>query len=343
MPAFDAPVWRHWHPVLLERDLGTRPKAVMLHGHELVLYRSPSGLSPTDTVHALHNVCPHRRARLSDGWVQPHADGARLVCAYHGFQFAPDGRGESPGTPSIKLACPAFETRQAYGAIWLRPRSPNSPDTAFPDLSLPGFTQVASMSHLIEAPLEPVVDNFCEVEHTPTTHALFGYDAASLPDVRVTLECTDTTVRVLNEGRQKSIPRLIERAFGIQTGDTFIDDWTVHFSPVHIVYDQWWRDPKSHNARPSRIHLGVFFTPIDDDQTLLFTFAFSNRTPSILDPLLRPLLRRIVNHEVVLDQRRIERLADTNPDLRGARLGRFDAALREHRKRIDRLYRGHPT
>ncbi len=343
MPGFDAAIWRHWHPVLLDQDLGTRPKSVMLHGQELVLYRAPS----TNSVHALHNVCPHRRARLSDGWVQPHVAGARLVCPYHGFQFAPDGRGESPGTPSVKLNCTSFETRQAYGAIWLRarptstndPQAPASEPTDFPALGLPGFTQVASMSHLIEAPLEVVVDNFCEVEHTPTTHALFGYDAASLPDVRVTLECTDTTVRVVNEGRQKPIPRLIERAFGIHTGDTFIDDWTVHFSPVHIVYDQWWRDPTTEAPRPIRVHLGVFFVPVDNDQTRLYTFAFSNRPPSLLDPLLRPLLRRIVNHEVVLDQRRIERLADTNPDLRGTRLGRFDAALREHRKRIEHIYR----
>jgi len=55
--------------------------------------------------------------------------------------------------------------------------------------------------------------------------------------------------------------------------------------------------------------------------------------------VIRPLLGVIVDREVRLDRDRIEGLADKRPDLKGTRLGRFDAALREHRKRIARLYR----
>lgn len=329
-PTFDAPIWRHWHPVLLARDLGSRPRRVTLHGVDLALFRSAHG------VHALHDVCPHRRARLSDGWVEGDSD-PRLVCPYHGFRFAPDGQGQSPGTPQTNLRCAAFQVREAYQALWVSAASSTAP---FPDLERPGYHHVTSMSHLIEAPLEVVVDNFCEVEHTPTTHALFGYRKESLPHLQVTTELTETTVRVINEGPQKPIPRLIERAFGLYTDDVFVDDWTVHFSPVHIIYHQWWRDPKTQVSRRDHLHLGVFFTPVHDDETLLFTFAWSSRPRSIIDPLMRPILRAIVDREVTLDRRRIEALADKRPDLRGTRLGRFDVALREHRKRIARLYRG---
>jgi vanillate O-demethylase monooxygenase subunit len=329
---FSAPVWRHWHPVLLTRDLGSRPKRVTLLGQDLVLFRAPRG----GAVHALHDVCPHRRARLSDGWVEGSNTNPTLVCPYHGFRYGPDGRGHSPGTPQVQLACASFEVRERYGALWVR--TPGS-DTKLPELERDGYRQVVTLDHLVEAPLEVVVDNFCEVEHTPTTHALFGYRQESLPHIEVTTELTETTVRVTNVGPQKPIPRAIERLFGLYTDDLFIDDWTVHFSPVHIVYDQWWRDPKSGTPRRDRLQVGVFFTPVDDDQTRLFTFGFTSRPPSIIDPLIKPLLGAIVDREVRLDRDRIEGLADKRPDLKGTRLGRFDAALREHRKRIARLYR----
>lgn len=319
---------RHWHPILLTRDLGARPRAVMLHGRELVLFRTPGGLA------ALGNTCPHRRARLSDGRV----DGDRVVCPYHGFRFGPDGCGASPGTPQMRLETSRFEAREAWGAIWVR--AWDGHDVPLPFAGREGYRHFGTLVHDIECPLEPLVDNFCEVEHTPTTHALFGYRADALAELEVSVETTAHTVRVFNRGPQKPLPRLIERAFGIRSGDDFVDDWTVRFSPVHIVYDQYWRDPRSDIVRPDRLHLGVFFTPIDRDETRLITIVTTSRPDSTFDRLVKPLLRALVDREVRLDQRRVERLANRSPDLRGTRLGRFDAALREHRKRIETIYRG---
>lgn len=326
---------RHWHPVLLSRELGERPRAVMVHGRELVLFRTRDGAA---TVGALANACPHRRARLSDGWVE----GGEIVCPYHGFCFGADGVGRSPGTPRLHLAAAHLSVSEAWGALWVR--SPDAdagaPAPALPALGRPGFSHVGTLSHDVECALEPLVDNFSEVEHTPTTHALFGYRKDALAHLDVSVVLAPDSVRVLNEGPQKPLPRLIERAFGIKGGDTFIDDWTVRFSPVHIVYDQWWRDPKTREARRDRLHLGVFFTPIDRDETRLFTIIMSSRPPSPLDLVLHPLVRALLEVEVRLDRRRVERLADQSPELRGTRLGRFDAPLRELRKRIDSIYRG---
>jgi len=324
---------RHWHPVLLARDLSARPKQVMLHGEELVIFRTRSG-----RLVALGNSCPHRRARLSDGWVE----GEVITCAYHGFCFDSDGHGTSPGTPRMHLGAERYTVEEAWGALWVRSSASDdgAPPPPLPDLALPGFNHIGTLSHDVDCPLEPLVDNFSEVEHTPTTHALFGYRKDALGDVVVTVEVTPDTVRVSNEGPQKPLPRLVERAFGIASGDTFIDDWTVRFSPVHIVYEQSWRDPKSGAARRDRLHLGVFFTPIDRDETRMFTVIMTNRPASPFDLVMRPLVRAFTELEVRLDRRRVEGLADKSPDLRGARLGRFDAPLRELRKHIDRIYRG---
>ncbi|MCC6619703.1 MAG: Rieske 2Fe-2S domain-containing protein [Deltaproteobacteria bacterium] len=329
-----APEWRHWHPILCARELGRRPRSVALLGVDLVVFRSGPG---PDDVAALVDECPHRRMRLSQGRV----DGGCVVCPYHGFRFAADGRGTSPGTPQLHLDAIALEVRVAWEVIWVR--RPGA-TTAFPELGRPlhgeGERHFAGvLAHTIEGPLEPTIDNFCEVEHTPTTHALLGYREDAVGDIRVAVTTTPDSVRVVNEGRQKPLPRLVEWAFGIRSDDVFVDDWTVRFSPVHIHYDQSWREPTSGVARPDSVHPVVFFVPVEHDVTRLFTFLWTSRSRGALDVVLRPLVRRLVDHEVRLDRAMIERLADPDPDLRGTRLGRFDAALREHRKRIATIYR----
>lgn len=323
----DVPELSHWHPILRLAELGARPKAVMLHGRELVLFRTRGGVG------ALGNTCPHRRARLSDGWLEDD----KIVCAYHGFCFTKEGAGHSSGTPSMRLAADRYDVAEAWGLIWVRAHDGTSPP--LPGLERDGFRHVGTLVHDVDCPLEPLVDNFSEVEHTPTTHALFGYRRDALAELKVQVELTPDTVRVTNEGPQKPLPRLLERMFGLEPGDTFIDDWVVHFSPVHIIYEQWWRGSDG-TPRPDRLHLGVFFVPIDRDETRLVTVLFSNRAPSPLDVVVLPLLRAIVDREVKLDRRLCERLADTSADLRGTRLGRFDAPLRELRKRIEAIYRG---
>lgn len=324
---------RHWHPVLLERDLGARPKAVMLHGEELVLFRTGRADAP---IAALANTCPHRRARLSEGWVE---DGA-LVCAYHGFRFGADGCGKSDGTPRLRLAARALEVKTAWQAIWVRARAANDPaDVPLPAFGRPGYRHFGTLVHDIDSPLLPLLDNFSEVEHTPTTHALFGYRRDALATVEVQVTTGDDWVRVENSGPQKPIPAVVERLFGVYGDDTFIDDWTVRFSPVHVVYDQGWRARATGEPRPDSLHLGVFFSPIDRDETRMVTIVTSNRAPGLLEPLLRPVLMGLIDREVRLDRARVEALADKRDDLRGTRLGRFDAVLRELRERVERLYR----
>ncbi len=338
----------HWHPVLLAKDLGSKPKVVTLLGQDLVLYRpiAPDGTRGVRSrgarsacpqpIAALSNTCPHRRMQLADG----HVEGECLVCPYHGFRFAPDGTGHSPGTPQMRLAAPAFDVQVAHEAIWVR-RAGSTAD--FPELGRGHYTFVGTLARKVECALEPLVDNFCEVEHTPTTHALFGYAPGSMDRVRTATHAVPRGLRVVNEGPQKKLPGLVERLFGVATGDRFIDDWTVRYSPVHIAYDQWWIDAKTGEPRPDRIYVAVFFTPIDQDETQLFAMVWSSRQRwgrFGLDALLRPMLLELVWREMELDRKMVERLADQRGDLRGTRLGRFDAALREYRKGVAAIYRG---
>ena len=104
-----------WHVV--GRASGLAENAVTsarLLGVDLVLWRSPKG------VHAWHDMCRHRGAKLSLGTVR---DGC-LVCSYHGWCY--DGSGSctlipahSSLTHKIGAKARTFHARVRYGLVWV--------------------------------------------------------------------------------------------------------------------------------------------------------------------------------------------------------------------------------
>src|SRR6185369_15236278 len=83
----------HWHPVLDSEELRDAPVPALVAGREIVVFRTREG-----GLGALPDRCPHRGMRLSLGRVERGC----LVCPYHGWRWAPDGTGESPGNPRLK-------------------------------------------------------------------------------------------------------------------------------------------------------------------------------------------------------------------------------------------------
>lgn len=328
-------VLRHWHPALPSDRLRDRPVGVRLAGRGIVLFRDSRGV-----VGALDDCCPHRRMKLSVGSV----DGDRLQCAYHGWRYAADGQGESPGTPKLHAQACSFETIERHGAIWIRERGS---DASFPVFDIEGHHPVTVLWRTAPAPIEIVVDNFTEVEHTPTTHALLGYEATRMTEVETRVEADTDRVRVFNAGPQKRIPKVLELLFGIRSGDRFVDDWTTWFSPVYCVYQQYWSDPATLEEHGLRWRIYVFFIPIDDVQTTIAVFAYIRKEASLQNRLARlrlarPILSWLVDREIQLDVAMMGNLADKRPGVEGMKLSRFDKTLGLHRDRIERLYRGKP-
>jgi hypothetical protein len=195
----------------------------------------------------------------------------------------------------------------------------------------------------VKAPLELVVDNFCEIEHTPTTHAFFGYPLERMHEVQVEFQATDKTVRVINRGPRKPIATPLRWLLGVGKNYQFMDDWTTHFSPVYSVYDHWWQCPVSGRESMVRWRLYIFFIPADDQECMIFTFAFTKSRypgPAGGARLFKWLMRRKLDHEVGLDVRILEGLADKTTAIDGMKLSRFDKVLGLNRERIERIYRG---
>lgn len=324
----------HWHPILPAAQLRRRPAAVRLHGTDIVLFRTASG-----SIGALEDRCPHRRMRLSLGEVI----NGRLQCAYHGWTYDCRGAGQSPGTPRLHATACRFDAVERLGVIWVTAAGSQAEIPEFPTLATDGYFHLCTLHHEVKAPLEVTVDNFCEIEHTPTTHAFFGYALDTMPEVQVRFETTAKSVRVINHGPPKRMAWLYRLLLGVRSNYVFHDDWTTYFSPVYSVYDHWWADPATGKESMVRWKLFIFFTPRDDGTTLLTTFVFTKSRypgPAGCMRAVRWLLRRKIDHEIRLDIRILEGLADQSPDVEGMKLSRFDKVLALNRERINRVYRG---
>ncbi len=321
----------HWHPVLLSKHLRAKPVGIRLASQPIVLYRPSSG-PPV----AFADECPHRRMRLSLGKVE----GDKLRCRYHGWTFDANGQGESPSTPKMHACATMYAAAEAHGVVWVKSADSNP---VFPPFDIAGYFPICTLQHRVKAPLELVLDNFCEIEHTPTTHAVFGYDLERMAEVTVRFETTDSTVRVINHGPPKNLGILSNFLLGIRKGYQFDDDWTTYFSPVYSVYDHLWSAPATGTESKVRWRLYIFFTPIDDTETELTTFAYAKSSwpgPAGGLRLFRWLLRKHLDKEIRLDMDILHGLASYKTGIEGLKLSRFDRVLGLNRERIERIYRG---
>ena len=160
-----------WHPVALSGEIGEEPVAVRLAGQGWVLARFGGA------VRAFVDSCPHRRARLSAGFI---SDGT-LHCPYHGWRFTEEGTcvlipalEETAGIPErAKLSRPVGVAEQD-GLVWLTPKPPRAP---LPELT-PGVPLAGADIAVVQLPVLTVeanaailVDNFLDEAHLPFVHA----------------------------------------------------------------------------------------------------------------------------------------------------------------------------
>lgn len=129
-----------------------------------MLWRSPDGLK------AWRDLCLHRGTRLSLGRVAR----GRLVCAYHGWAYAPDGRcAEIPTHPDQPIPARACATTYACaeqnGLVWVclgdPPELPHLPQWSDPD-----YRTLLCGPYPFAASAPRVVENFLDVAHLPFVH-----------------------------------------------------------------------------------------------------------------------------------------------------------------------------
>lgn len=158
----------YFQPVALAGAVTTAPVPVTVFGDRLVLWRS----RPDGPVQAAVDECPHRGARLSQGWV---TDGC-LVCPYHGWEFAegggctriPQNPPELPVPPRARLVPVLAEER--YGYVWVCVGMPRAPVPTFPRVDDPGYELRHEFLEVWEASAPRIVDNSLDIGHVAFVH-----------------------------------------------------------------------------------------------------------------------------------------------------------------------------
>jgi len=177
-----------WYVVAYAREV--TPGAIVpirLLGRDLIAWREEDG-----TAHVWEDICIHRGARLSKGWITENA----VVCPYHGWRYA--GSAEcvlipaAPGQP-IPPKARAFPIRSVEqdGFIWATLGAPAHQPPAFPERDVPGFRNFMAGPYLFRANGFRAVENFIDITHFPFVHAGVN-GVASNPDVIPDYEVTRT-------------------------------------------------------------------------------------------------------------------------------------------------------
>jgi phenylpropionate dioxygenase-like ring-hydroxylating dioxygenase large terminal subunit len=156
-----------WHPVAWARDLGDRPLGAMLLGEAVVVWRGADG-----AIHALRDLCIHRGTALSLGWI----DGDQVVCPYHGWTYAPDGRCTripqlaDPTKVPAKARVAGYAACERYGLIWVALAPPDVPLPAIPELEDATWKLVECGPYRWQSDASRQVENFTDFGHFPWVH-----------------------------------------------------------------------------------------------------------------------------------------------------------------------------
>ena len=157
----------HWYVVAETADVADGPVAVTLLGDDLVLWRSPSG----DIV-AGPDRCPHREAPLSAGSV----DDGCLVCPYHGWKFADEGRCVEVPSSGVDAAVPpsahlrVVHVEERYGLVWLCLGEPAAEIPTIAAEADDAYRRINSGMQVWTTSCTRMTDNFLDISHFPYVH-----------------------------------------------------------------------------------------------------------------------------------------------------------------------------
>ncbi|MFE7420271.1 Rieske 2Fe-2S domain-containing protein [Rhodococcus sp. NPDC057529] len=159
---------RFWHPLTTSDKVVEQPRRFTLLDDYVVAYRDADGVA------AFRDLCIHRGAALSLGWVR---DG-KLVCPYHGWQYdrsgacvrIPSRPADAPIPPSAKAF--RYHVQERYGLVWVAIADPQYGVPDFPGdiFDLPEWKSFMSYNEVWTTSASRAVENFMDFSHFPYVH-----------------------------------------------------------------------------------------------------------------------------------------------------------------------------
>jgi phenylpropionate dioxygenase-like ring-hydroxylating dioxygenase large terminal subunit len=166
-PCQDEVLLNQWHVVAYSHDLvAEKLLPVTLLERDLVAWRDRDGVA-----HVWEDLCVHRGARLSKGFIQDNA----VVCPYHGWRY--DGSATCilmPAAPQEKPMKKAraipHHTQEKYGFIWVCIGTPLKDIPEFVEWDDPSYQKVHCGPYRFRSGYR-ALDNFVDPTHFPFVHA----------------------------------------------------------------------------------------------------------------------------------------------------------------------------
>lgn len=319
-----------WYILAASKDVGTKPRQVVLNGLPLVLFRDTRGRSI-----ALLDRCPHRNAPLSAGRIV----GDHIQCHYHGWEF--DGAGACRAVPGLCAEpdhparhVPSFACRDSQGWLWAYSEPDVEPDHGpyqIPCADEPGYLTIRE--HLeMPGPLDAVAENALDVPHTAFVHSgLFRKNSDRMP-IEVVIRALDRGVEAQFLG-EKRPEGLVGRLLAPRGGEVF--HWDRFLLPC-IAQVEYRLGDRSHLVTTAAL------TPRHATMTDLYaTVAVKVPIPkSIVRAVFKPVAMRILGQDVEILRRQTEQVerfgkedfASTEIDVLGLRIKKLlrEAAAGRH-------------
>ena len=290
-----ARITRAWYVVCESSELGDGPLARELLGIPLVLFRDTAGKPG-----CLLDRCPHRNVPLSLGRI---AEGGRLECRYHGWQFETSGRcAHVPGLlegEARERRAPSAAVREAHGFVWVWAELDQEPDRElFPLGALArGYTRVVRR---VEAggTLHATLENALDVPHTAFLHRGLFRGAGKKNEILATVRRSADRVEVEYTGEPR--PSGLVGYILSPSGGT-VEHWDRFILPsiAQVEYRL---------GRESHLTVTAFGTPVSDFMTHLYAIVdFRSPLPGFLvRPFLEPVALSIFKQDAAVLARQTE-------------------------------------
>lgn len=192
-------VRNRWYIAAFAHEITREPMERTLLGKPVAFYRKEDG-----TPVAMYGLCPHRYFPLAKGRVR----GDALVCGYHGFVFAADGKcievpSQGTGTGFCQPTYPIVE-RGPLCWIWMGDEGKADPDLIPPyadfGLGEEGWRYSSENYFHLKGRAQLLVDNLMDLTHLPYVHHhIGGGDAMANP--KMSEEERATSYRVSRTGK----------------------------------------------------------------------------------------------------------------------------------------------
>lgn len=159
---------KFWHPIARAEDVTDKPARFGLLNDFVVAFRHEG------TVAAFKDMCVHRGAALSLGWLK----NGNLVCPYHGWQYDTEGtcvripsRPANQPIPELAHAI-AYHVREQYGVVWVAMEDPVFGVPPFPNdcFDAEGWHSFLCYQETWTTSAARTIENFMDFSHFAYVH-----------------------------------------------------------------------------------------------------------------------------------------------------------------------------